>query len=151
MANRAEVFLAMLVTMFGCVTNAAANRPIVVPIRLLGNLPVVIVNIDGNDVPLVFDSGNSGSIALTQAAIDRVGALPIGETSRGMDAKGNTLVYTKFKIPRLQIGAATITDVIGELDVHDPSYQPAQVGQQGFLGTSLLKSYRLYSIIRTGE
>jgi hypothetical protein len=35
------------------------------------------------------------------------------------------------------------TDVIGELDVHDPSYQATQVGQQGFLGTSLLKGYKL--------
>ena len=147
MANRAggksSVLLAMLVTTFGSWSSAAADRPVVVPIRLLGNFPVVIVNIDGNDVPLVFDSGNSGSVALTQAAIDRVKALPTGETSKGMDPKGNTLDYPKFKIPRLQIGTAVFTDVIGELDVHDPSYQATQVGQQGFLGTSLLKGYRV--------
>jgi hypothetical protein len=50
----------MLMIAFGC---EAANRPVVVPIKLPGNFPVVTVNIDGNDVPLVFDSGNSGSVA----------------------------------------------------------------------------------------
>jgi Aspartyl protease len=123
--------------------RAAAERPILVPITLLGNSAIVTVKIDGNDVPLVFDSGSSASVSLTQAAIDRVKALPTGETSRGMDAKGNVIKYPKFKIHRLQIGTAAFTDVIGELDVHDSSYQAAQVGQQGFLGTSLLKGYKV--------
>src|SRR6266404_5368620 len=147
MANRARgtssLLLAMLVTVFGSWSSAAADRPVVVPIRLLGNFPVVIVNIGGNDVPLVFASGNSGSVALTQAVIDRVKALPTGETSKGMDPKGNVIEYPKFKSPRLQIGSAVFTDVIAELDEHDPSYQATQVGQQGFLGTSLLKGYKV--------
>jgi len=147
MANRARgkssLLLAMLVTVFGSWSSAAADLPVVVPIRLLGNFPVVIVNIGDNDVPLVFDSGNSGSVALTQAVIDRVKALPTGETSKGMDPKGNVIEYPKFKIPRLQIGSAVFTDVIAELDVHDSSYQATQVGQQGFLGTSLLKGYKV--------
>ena len=46
-------------------------------------------------------------------------------------------------VPHLQIGTAVFTDVIAELDVHDPSYQATQVGQQGFLGTSLLKGYEV--------
>lgn len=119
MANRARgissPLLAMLATVFGSWSSAAADRPVVVPIRLLGNFPVVIVNIGGNDVPLVFDSGNSGSVALTQAVIDRVKALPTGETSKGMDPKGNVIEYPKFKIPRLQIGSAIFTDVIGSV------------------------------------
>jgi hypothetical protein len=144
MTNRAHckssAFIAMLMIAFVC---AAADRPVVVPIKLLGNFPVVTVDIDGNDVSLVFDSGNSGSVALTQAVIDLVKALPTGETSRGMDPKGNVIEYPKFKIHRLQIGTAVFTDVIGELDVHDPSYQATQVGQQGFLGTCLLKGYKV--------
>jgi len=122
---------------------AATDRPVVVPIRLLGSFAVVTVNVDGNDVPLVFDSGSSGSVSLTQAAIDRVQALPTGETSRGMDAKGNVIQYPKFKFHRIRIGTALFQEVIGELDVHDPSYQATQVGQQGFLGTALLKGYKV--------
>ena len=126
---KSAAFLAMLMIAFGC---AAADRPVIVPMKLLGNFPVVNVTIDGNDVPLVVDLGNSGSVALTQAVIDRVQAMPTGETSRGIDPKGNVIEYPKFRIPRLQIATAVFTDVIGELDVHDPSYQATQVGQQGF-------------------
>ena len=122
---------------------AAADRPVVVPIRLVGNFAVVTANIDGSEVPLVFDSGSSVSVSLTQAVIDRVKALPTGETSGGMDAKGNVLKYPKFKFHRIRVGTAVFTDVIGELDVHDPSYQATQVGQQGFLGTALLKGYKV--------
>jgi predicted aspartyl protease len=137
---KSAAFLAMLMIAFGC---AAADRPIIVPMKLLGNFPVVNVTIDGNDVPLVVDLGNSGSVALTQAVIDRVQAMPTGETSRGIDPKGNVIEYPKFRIPRLQIATAVFTDVIGELDVHGRSYQATQVGQQGFLGTSLLKVYKV--------
>ncbi len=132
----------LLATLFGS-SSASADPPVVVPITLQRNFPLVTVSIDGNDLALVFDSGNSGSAALTRAAIDRIKALPSGETSRSMDLKGNILEYPKFKIPRLQIGTAVFTDVIVELDVHDPSYPAAQVGQQGFLGTSLLKGHEV--------
>jgi hypothetical protein len=138
--HKAPILLLASLIALGC---RAADRPVVVPIRLLGHFAVVAVNIDGSEVPLVLDSGNPVSIALTQEAIDRVKALPTGETSRGMDAKGNVIQYPKFKIHRIQIGTAVFTDVIGELDVHDPSYQATQVGQQGFLGTSLLKGYKV--------
>lgn len=138
-----SLLLAMLVIVIGSSSSAATDRPVVLPIRLLGNFPVVTVNIDGSHVPLVFDSGNSGSVALTQAAIKRMKLSPTGEKSREMDAKGNVIEHPKFKIPRLRMGTAVFTDVIGELDVHDPSYQATQVGQQGFLGTSLLKGYEV--------
>ena len=77
--SKALIMLATSIVAFNC---AAADRPVVVPIKLLGSFPVVTVNIDGNDVPLVFDSGNPGSVALTQAVIDRVKAVPTGETSK---------------------------------------------------------------------
>ncbi len=135
-----SAFLAMSFVAAGC---AAADRPVVVPITLLGHFPLVNVNIDGSEVPLVFDSGTSASVALTQAVLDRVKASPTGESSRGVDAQGNVLVYPKYSIKRVQIGAAIFTDVVAQLDVHDPSYQATQVGQLGFLGTSLLKGYQV--------
>jgi hypothetical protein len=135
--------LVLLIASLFALACAAAERPIVLPIRLIGNFAIVTANIDGNEVPLVLDTGNSASVALTQAVLDRVKALPTGDSSKGMDAKGNVIKYPKFRIPRFQIGTAVFTDVIAELDVHDPSYQATQVSQQGFLGTSLLKAYRV--------
>ena len=137
---RASVLLLASLVSIDCI---AADHPIDVPFKLLGNFPVLAADIDGNVVPLQFDSGNSGTVALTQAVLDRVKALPTGEFSNGIDAQGNVIKYPKFKIPRLRLGTAVFTDVIGELDVHDPSYQATQVGQQGYLGTSLLKGYRV--------
>jgi len=126
------------------IRGAWADAPVVVlPVKLRGNYPLVTVQILGQEVPLVFDSGNSGSVSLTQAVIDRVKAVPTGEISRGIDAQGNVIDYPKFKIPRLQLGSVVFNDVVAELDVHDPSYPPDQVGQQGFLGTSLLKGYEV--------
>ncbi len=134
------VLLATVIVAFEC---AAADRPVVLPIKLLGNFPVVNVTIEGKNVPLVFDSGNSGSVALTQAVLDAVKAIPTGQTSRGIDPKGNLITYPKYIVHRLQIGTAIFTEVLAELDVHDPSYQATQVGQQGFLGTSLVKGYQV--------
>lgn len=123
--------------------GVAADRPVVVPMKLRGNFPLITATIDGADVPLQFDSGSSASVSLTQAVINRINAIPTGETSRGVDPKGNVIEYPRFKVHRIQIGTAVFTDVVGELDVHDASYQATQVGQQGFLGTALLKTYKV--------
>jgi len=136
---RTLVWLGLVMSTGACI----AADPLALPIRIVGNFPLVHVQVGDEDVELEFDSGNSGSLALTQAVIDRLHATPTGETSRGMDAQGNVIVYPKYRIPRVQIGAAVFADVIVELDVHDPSYQAAQVGQQGFLGTALLKPYEV--------
>jgi hypothetical protein len=121
--------------------NCMAADPLALPIRIVGNLPLVTVQVGDENVELEFDSGNSGSLSLTQAVIERLHATPTGETSRGIDAQGNVIVYPKYRIPRVRIGPAVFADVVVELDVHDPSYQAAQIGQQGFLGTALLKPY----------
>jgi hypothetical protein len=122
---------------------ATAESAVIVPIRLLQHFPVLSAKIGGVPVLLQFDSGDSGSVSLTQAVLDTVKAVPTGEFSQGIDGKGNVMKYPKYKIPVIKIGAVTFKDVIGELDVHDPSYQATQVGQQGFLGTALLKNYRV--------
>jgi len=137
-----RVSLVLLVGYLGA-SSATAESPVVVPIRLLQNFPVLSADIGGIVVPLQFDSGNSGTVSLTQTILDQVKAVPTGEFSRGIDGKGNVMKYPKYKIARIRIGAAMFTDVIGELDVHDPSYPAAQVGQQGFLGTALLKNYQV--------
>jgi hypothetical protein len=144
MTNRAmcSVSLILLVAYFSS-DFAMADSPVVVPIRLLQNFPVLSADIGGIAVPLQFDSGNSGTVALTQTILDQVKAVTTGEFSQGIDGKGNVMKFPKYKIPRIRIGAAVFTDVIGELDVHDPSYPAAQVGQQGFLGTALLKNYQV--------
>jgi hypothetical protein len=123
--------------------SAASDLLSALPIRLVHHYPLITANVDGYDIPLQFDSGSSATVSLTQTVIDRIHARPTGEHSRGIDAKGHILEYPKFKVSRIQIGTEVFTDVTAELDVHDPSYQADQIGQQGFLGTSLLKPYKV--------
>ncbi len=140
LVREALVCLATVTSLLGC---TAAGQSIEVPLTIRDNFPVVVIQINGNNVPVVLDTGNSASVTLSKEVLDLAKATPIGETSKGMDAKGNIIQSPKFKISSLKIGAAIFTDVIAELDVHDPSYQATQVGQQGFLGTTLLKAYRV--------
>ncbi|HET9474735.1 MAG TPA: aspartyl protease family protein, partial [Steroidobacteraceae bacterium] len=125
--------------------GAAASPPAstVIPIRLSGNYALVDVRIGGRDIPLLFDTGDSRGILLAQPVIDRIKAKAVGQSSKVIDVKGNIIHAPRFEIPRLQIGSIEFTNVVADLDVHDPSYQPDQHGQQGFLGTGLLKPYQV--------
>jgi hypothetical protein len=104
------------VMMLGSWVSSAANRVVTVPMELRGHFPVVTVNINGIDVPLTFGSGNAAAIALSQAALDRVKAVPSGQTSRTMDLKGNIFETRKFKTARLEIGGVVFTDVVANLE-----------------------------------
>jgi hypothetical protein len=137
------LLIAAAVLLIGGGTAAAELDPIVLPIKLRGNFPIVTVSVAGRPVALEFDSGNSGSLNLIQSVIDQAKGTPTGEVSRGIDAKGNVIEYPRYKISTVAIGGAVFSSVVAELDVHDPSYQAAEVGQRGFLGTALLKGYRV--------
>ena len=113
------------------------------PIKLSGNYPLITAEIDGVDVPLVLDTGDSANVALAQGVLDRIKATPTGASGRALDAMGNALTKPKYKVRHLRLGGIDFADVTAQLDVHDPTYQASQVGQQGFLGTGLLKPYRV--------
>jgi hypothetical protein len=136
--HRSFLVLIALGSAFG---SSVADGQSSVPMQLLSNLPVVTAKIDGYDVPLVFDLGDASALVLTGRVIDRVQTFPTGETNRATDVQGNVIESPMFKLSRLQIGNAVFTDVIGRRDLHDPKYHPPDVEQQGYFGTSLLKSY----------
>jgi hypothetical protein len=136
----APLLLVLSIVTLDCV---AAAGPTTVPMQLLGNFPVITVTIDGNDVPLTFDLGDASSLVLQQSVIDRLKTVPTGETLRFKDAMGNVIHSPMFKITHVKIGNAVFNDVVGRLDAHDPSYQAAQVGQQGSFGRGIFKSYKI--------
>jgi len=131
----------VLIALGSAFGSSAADAPSSVPMQLRSNLPVVTAKIDGYDVPLVFDLGDASALVLAGRVIDRVKTFPTGEINRATDVQGNVIESPMFKLSRLQIGNAVFTDVIGRRDLHDPKYHPPDVGQQGYFGTSLLKSY----------
>ena len=123
--------------------SVIGSSPIVVPLRLRRHFPIIVVKIDGLDVPLVFDSGDQSTVALQQSVLDSIKAIPTNESERLQFSEGPIVQSAKFRIRRLEIGPAVFTDVIGRADIHDPSYQATDVGQKGFLGTGLLKPYQV--------
>ena len=122
-------------------TAIASNSAITLPIRFLGTFPIVMAEIEGEDVPLTFDLGDSSALVLQQQVIDRVKTIPSDKAHRGTDVKGNVIESESFILPRLNLGGAVFNDVLGRPDKHDPTYRADDLGQQGYLGTSLLKSY----------
>lgn len=121
---------------------AAAGSANQIPIELRENFALLVAKVDGIDVPLQFDLGNSAALTLHQSVLDLIKAVPTGESTKLQDPRG-VFEAPLYKVARLQIGTALFTDVIAQLDVHSPDYQPTQIGQKGFLGTGLFKSYEL--------
>ncbi len=112
--------------------GGVASDSTVIPIRLSGNFALVEVRIGGRDIPLLFDTGDARGILLAQPVIDRIKAKPVGQSSKVIDLKGNIVEAPRFEIPRLQIGSIEFENVIADLDVHDPSYQPDNTGNRDF-------------------
>jgi hypothetical protein len=130
--------------MLGLSSSCTASDSVsAMPLRLLGTLPIVIAEIDGKDVPLAFDLGDSSPLVLKQRIIDHVRTLPSKEAHRGTDVQGNIIESETFILPRLKLGSSVFTDVVGRPDKHDPAYQASDFGQEGQFGTSLLKSYKV--------
>jgi Aspartyl protease len=140
MLSRAILVLA---TSIASDISAAADASTTVAIQMRGNFPVIVATIDGNSVPLILDFGDESALVLSKNVMDRVKIAPSGETQRLKDAAGNIIRSGTFRLPKLRIGNAVFANVLGRPDFHDPSYQSTDVGQQGYLGTALLKSYRV--------
>jgi hypothetical protein len=125
-----------------CAARAAlADAPVQIPIQVSDNFPVLTVKIAGMDVPVVFDSGDQSTLVLQRDVLYQTKAVPTGAATQQRFVKGKVVQSMQYRLPRVQIGDVVFTNVVGREDVHDPDYQPADVGQKGFLGTGLLKSY----------
>ena len=117
----------------------AANR---IPIELRDNFPLLTAQVNEVAVRLKFDLGDGDQLALQQDVLDRIRAVPTGEVARFKGLYGE-FEAPLYKVARLQIGTAVFSDVIARLDVRDPTYQPGAQGEDGFLGTGLLKAFAL--------
>lgn len=136
-----QVFLLSLVLAADC-QSALASSPVVVPLRIVGHAAIVMTRIDGVIVPLQVDSGDSTTAALQKSVLDRVRATPTGQSSKQRYIKG-IVSSPWYRVHRVQIGRAVFTNVVLRLDAHPASDPAKDVGQKGFLGTGLFKTYRV--------
>lgn len=125
--------------------DASSASPAItsVPLTLRDNSALLKIRVSDSDVSVQLDTGNFITVTLSQDVLDRAGAQAIDDTLERVDAQGNMVVAPKYRIARLQLGDLIFNNVDVPLDVHAPTYQPYQIGQQGFFGTGLLKPYRV--------
>ena len=120
--------------------TGAAEEPVIVPIEIRDNFPILMANVNGLEVPLKFDLGDGDSLVLQEAVLNQVGARAIGETAtmRGIDGVFETSL---FEVSHVRLGTATFVNVVARADVRAGNYEPGKQGEKGFLGTGLLKDY----------
>jgi hypothetical protein len=130
---------------------AAAAAPVTVPVELISNYPIISADIDGHQVRLMFDLGEDSALVLTRTTLEELKIAPSGAGHSIADVKGNTVESPTFKVPHLRIGGVSFTNVSGRMDAHDPTYQSSHVGQQGYIGPSLLNTYQIVIDYRAGK
>ena len=149
MSSAAKVIgtLALATTCLGPALAVASDvparrtpEPIVIPIEMRDNFPILTARVNGLKIPLKFDLGDGDPLVLQQGTLDQLGAKATGETAkmRGVDGVFEAPLY---EVPQIQIGTVTFVDVVARADVRAGNYQPGEQGEQGFLGTGLLKEY----------
>jgi hypothetical protein len=131
--------------------DAAVVRPVTVQLELIDNYPIISADIDGHKVRLMFDLGEDSALVLTRNTLDQLKIAPTGAGHAIADVKGNTMESPTFRVPHLQIGGASFANISGRIDAHDATYQSAHVGQQGYIGPSLLVAYRIVLDYRAGK
>jgi hypothetical protein len=119
---------------------STTREPLVIPIEIRDNYPILMATVAGIEIPLKFDLGDGDPLVLHQEVLDQLGADATGATAkrRGIDGVFEAPLY---KLPRIQIGTATFEDVIARADVRAGDYKPGEQGEKGYLGTGLLKEY----------
>jgi hypothetical protein len=125
---------------------ADADSFTTVPIRFHGtDAPVVIVRVQGQELPLQLDLGDSTSIVLHPAVLVSLHSEPTADTFRGfsMDGKIETAIV---RLDLVEIGDAKMRGVVARADVHDDSFrnrQKSEIGAVGFIGAGLFRSGQL--------
>lgn len=138
--SKLALSLLALVPVFGCAL-AAERAPVVIPLELRDRYPFLTATVGDVDVKLKFDLGDRSALVLQEDTLERIVAIPTGETSRFQGVDG-AFESPQFKVSRLQLGGVTFADVVTTMDAARKGYDPDPLSQ-GLLGTGLLKSYEL--------
>lgn len=132
-------FFAVLAVLAHPQVSSAENK---IPLEVREKHPPrIAVNVDGMEVQLQFDLGDSTQLVLQKSVLDSIQAVPTGESVKGQGVDG-FYEAPLYKVKRVQIGSMVFTDVITRLDAARKGYNP-HPQERGFLGTGLLKPYQL--------
>jgi hypothetical protein len=133
--------VAVLAAVLAANVNAASVAT--VPIRLFGTeAPVIIVRVQGKELPLQLDLGDASSLVIHPEILSSLRSVPTGKTLKffGMDGEFETPIVS---LESVEIGALTFRSVEARRDTHDEAFlnaKKAGVGAVGFIGTGLFNS-----------
>lgn len=119
--------------------SAIEGDAIVLPLELEDRFSFVVVTLNGKEVRLKFDLGNSSALALQQHVLESIGAVR-GDESSTFQGIGGRFESQRHTVASVKIGPREFTDVEAWTDPPRAGYQPDE-RSGGFLGTGLLKSY----------
>jgi hypothetical protein len=120
--------------------NAATTT---VPIRLHDTeAPVVVVRVQGRDLPLQLDLGDASSLVLHPEELASLRREPTGDRYKGfsMDGKIDTPL---FRLDLIEIGSLKFRGVAVRQDMHDEGfrkYKRTVVGAVGFIGLGVFEA-----------
>ena len=136
----AFVALQALLALMSVSVNAATTT---VPIRLHDTeAPVVVVRVQGRDLPLQLDLGDASSLVLHPEVLASLRHEPTRDRYKGfgMDGKIDTPI---FRLDLIEIGSLKLRGVAVRQDVHDEAfrkYKKTEVGAVGFVGTGVFEA-----------
>ncbi|MBS0396656.1 MAG: aspartyl protease family protein, partial [Proteobacteria bacterium] len=114
--------------------------PVTIPFTLRNGMPFFEVKANGRTVPILFDLGDFSTLRLDRSVLEQIGAERTGAGGKIIQAQGGPVESPEYRLQSVELGPVRFGPVTASMDAHDPSYQPDQVGQAGFLGTGLLKA-----------
>jgi hypothetical protein len=123
--------------------NAKAASTTTVPIRLYDTeAPVVLVRIQGQEVPLQLDLGDESSLVLHPEVLATLRSEPTGDTFKAFSMDGE-LQTPIVRLDLVQIGDLKLYGVTARQDAHSEFFlnnKKTLVGALGFIGAGLFKS-----------
>jgi hypothetical protein len=138
--QRLWLILALLLAAGTC---GARTDAYYVPLSITpANLPLVTVKIGTQQLPLMFDLGGNGQLALSPAALQGLQVEPLASDEQWVDASGRRIEAKRFRVAELQVGPLIFHNVIGYEDIDAPGYRKSPAGV-GHFGAPLLKGFKV--------
>jgi hypothetical protein len=121
--------------------HSRTAESVTVPLQFDGDLPVIIVKINGHKVPMTIDLMQIAPMSLLQSAVDEVKPVVVVDNHAASDARTNS-VAPLIKIQHIEIGGMMFSNIDGYIDVRAPATQTSTT-PQGVIGLTLLRSFKV--------
>lgn len=115
----------------------ATPDPLRLPLTILRNNPVTSIEVAGNEIEIVVDTGG-GVLGLSREALTQAGAVELaGEPTIWTDANGQAHEARRFRVPQIRVGGRLFTN----LDAIEAKAIPNGPAVANVLGREFLRQF----------